>query len=454
MTDLLISGGTVVTPEESFEADVAVTDGTITGVGDETTFGSPTRRVDATGKVVVPGVVDPHVHINGPNSIEEYATGSAAAAVGGVTTVVTFAWQTRADLPGAASIPEAIERQRTAGADSRVDFGLHAVVTDEQLDGDEADAALAAGVPTFKLFTAYDFGVSNGGLEHALEVVGARDGVALVHTEDASVCEHRTEDLKAAESGDPGHYPASRPIHAEAMAADDAIRLARAAGCRYYGMHTSGGQSAAAIAAHVDDGSRVRAETCTHYLTLDESVYDASSMGTVATMAPPLREPSDADALAEALGRDILRVVSTDHVAFTREQKTVANWWDGEFGVNGLQWSLPVLHDAVVVNGPLTRSDLVRLTATNPAATFGFPQKGSLTPGTDADIVVFDPEATQTVDAAQNHSAADYSIYDGRTVQGRVDKTFVRGELVAEDGAPTATEGHGEYVARTPPTWG
>lgn len=453
MTDLLISGGTVATTEGTFTADVAVTDGTITGIGDEATFESPNRRVDATGRLVMPGVVDPHVHINGPNSTEEYTTGSAAAAVGGVTTVVTFAWQTRADLPEAASIPEAIERQRSAGTDSRIDFGLHAVVTDEQLDGDEADAALEAGVPSFKLFTAYDFGVSNGGLEHAFDVIGARDGVALVHTEDASVCEHRTEDLETAGAGDPSHYPTSRPAHAEAMAADGAIRLARAADCRYYGMHTSGEQSAEAIAAHVDDGSQVRAETCTHYLTLDESVYDASSMGTVATMAPPLREPGDADALVEALARDTLRVVSTDHVAFTRAQKTVENWWDGEFGVNGLQWSLPVLHDAVVVDGPLTHSDLVRLTAANPAETFGFPQKGSLTPGTDADIVVFDPEATQTVDAAQNHSVADYSIYEGRTIQGRVEKTFVRGELVAEDGSPTATEGYGEYVAREPPTW-
>lgn len=453
MTDLLIHDGRVVTANSVYDANVAVTDGVISGVGDAATFETADRRIDATGKLVMPGVVDPHVHINGPNSIDSYASGSAAAAVGGVTTVVTFAWQTREDDPEATTLLEAINRQRTAGRESRIDFGLHAVITSEDVGGDELDAAMAAGVPSFKLFTAYDFGVSNGGLERAFKRIAARNGVALVHTEDASVCECRTADLQAAGAGNPGQYPSSRPAHAEAMAADDAIQLARAANCKYYGMHTSGAVSLAAIRNHIYDGSRVRAETCPHYLTLDESIYDREVMGSTAMMAPPLRGPGDADSLFDALQRGELRVVSTDHVAFKRAQKLVEDWWDSEFGVNGLQWSLPVVHDEAVVERELNYSDLVRVMCTAPAETFGFPRKGTLAPGTDADIVIFDPEATQTVDPARNVSKADYSIYEGQTIQGRVEKTFVRGRLVADDGDPTTTEGHGEYVARDPPTW-
>lgn len=451
MTDLIITDGRVVTADRTFKADVAVTDGEITGVGDAEAFGPHDRRIDAADSLVLPGVVDPHVHINGPNSIEAYETGSAAAAAGGVTTFVTFAWQTRTDYPDTASIPEAIRRQQSAGTDSRVDFGLHAVITSEDVDEAAVDSAVDAGVPTFKLFTAYDFGVSNGGLERAFNIIGARDGVALVHTEDASVCDRRTADLQAAGAGEPHRYPESRPAHAEAMAADNAIRLAIAADCKYYGMHTSGAVSMSAITNHIDDGSRVRAETCTHYTTLDESVY--GELGAVAMMAPPLRRPRDADVLFDHLADGTLRVVSTDHVAFKRRQKDVEHWWDSEFGINGLQWSLPVFHDEAVVERDLTYPDLVRLMCTNPARTFGFPRKGSLTPGTDADIVIFDPEATQTVDAQRNFSKADYSTYDGRTVRGRVEKTLVRGRVVAEDGTPTATSGHGEFVEREPPTW-
>ncbi|ESS06355.1 MAG: dihydropyrimidinase, partial [uncultured archaeon A07HB70] len=450
MTDLIISGGRVVTSNRVFDADVAVTDGTITGIGDATAFEPADRRVDVTDRFVLPGVVDPHVHINGPNSVETYETGTAAAAVGGVTTCITFAWQTRSDRPEVESIPESIRWQREAGTDSRIDFGLHAVITSEDVAGDEVDAAIDAGVPSFKLFTAYDFGVSAGGIERAFEAIGARDGVALVHTEDASVCEARTEDLQnTSDGGNPDRYPESRPIHAEAMAADDAIRLAREADCRYYGMHTSGEMSADAIANHADD-SRVRAETCTHYLTLDESVY--GELGSVAMMAPPVRRPRDADVLFDRLKRDELQVVSTDHVAFERASKEVEDWWDSEFGVNSLRWSLPVFHDEAVVNREFTYPDLVRLMCTNPARTFGLPQKGSLTPGTDADIVIFDPNATQTVDAEESASIADYSIYQDRAVRGRVDKTFVRGRLVAEGGDPTATTGHGEYIQRGLPT--
>lgn len=453
MTDLLVHGGRVVTANGVYEADVAVTDGRISGVGSAAAFETPDRRIDATGKLVIPGVVDPHVHINGPNSIDSYATGSAAAAVGGVTTVVTFAWQTRDDYPDETTLPAAIERQRTAGRDSCVDFGLHAVITSEDVDGDELDEAVAAGVPSFELFTAYDFGVSTGGLERAFERIGARDGVALVHTEDASVCERRTAGLQAAGAGDPDRYPESRPAHAEAMAADGAIRLAKAADCKYYGMHTSGAASLAAIRTHADDGRRIRAETCPHYLILDESVYDRETMGNAATMAPPLRGPDDADALFAALRRGALQVVSTDHVAFKRRQKAVENWWDSEFGVNSLQWSLPVVHDEAVVERGLSYPDLVRVMCTVPAATFGFPEKGTLAPGTDADIVVFNPEATQEITTARNVSKSDYSIYDGRRVRGRVEKTLVRGQLVAEDREPTAAEDWGEYVARQPPTW-
>jgi dihydropyrimidinase len=220
----------------------------------------------------------------------------------------------------------------------------------------------------------------------------------------------------------------------------------------YYGFHTSCREVADVISEFQSDGSHIRGETCTHYTALSDDAYETK--GTMPIIAPPLRSDDDVDAMFEHLRSGSLSVVSTDHTAFSRERKDVENWWDCAFGANSLQHSLPVFHDVAVNERNHSYPFLVRVLCRNPARTFAFPEKGTLEVGTDADIVVFDPNREYTISADANRSRADYSIYEGRTVTGAVEKTLVRGKLVADQGSIVAEPGHGTFVRRETPEWG
>lgn len=452
--DALVAGGTVVTADGTVDAAVGIDDGTIVAVGDERALPPADRRYDADGNLVLPGVVDPHVHLAGYNSIDSYETGTKAAAAGGVTSVVNFAWQGWDDgeWDPDGTLAGAVERHRE-GAQPVVDYGIHPVITQEtEAVLDELSALVDQGLTSFKMFTTDDIRLSNGFIGEVFRRLADLGAVGMVHTEDFSVCEHRTEAVKTSAGGEePTAYPHSRPDYAEAMAAGSVARLAKAADAKYYGVHTTSEAAVDAIEAVQTDGSNVRAETCTHYTIYDELVYER--LGNSAIMSPPLRQQADIDALFDQLRDGALSVVSTDHVPLPEERKAGGPWWKSAFGVNSLQTSLPVFHDEAVTRRGLSYPTLVRLMCTNPARTFGLPKKGRIEPGADADIVVFDPDATHTISAEANQSNADYSIYEGREVTGRVEKTFVRGELVAADGDIVASPGHGQFIHRAVPAW-
>ena len=454
--DTVITGGTLVTPDSAFEGSLAIDDGTIVAVGDRGSLPDGDRVVDATGLLVLPGVVDPHVHIGSYLSKDSYETATRAAALGGVTTCVNFAPQAWVgemsiwDEPG--TLLEAIERQKRKGEGSLIDFGLHAIITREDRDVlAEIPEAIERGVTSFKMFTAYELGLSNGFMNSVLSEIAAHDAVGMFHTEDQSVCDHLVEKLKREGKRDPAEYPQSRPDYAEAMAAEDVLRMATEAGAKYYGVHTTCAKSADAIEAFQGDKRGVRAETCTHYTVLDETAYERQ--GTLPIIAPPLRTDGDREALFEHLRSGTLDVVSTDHVAFRKADKDVDAWWDSSFGTNGLQRSLPVFHHEAVNERGLSYPFLVRTMCANPASIFGLPNKGTLEPGTDADCVLFDPTETHTIDEADNASVADYSVYDGMEVTGRVKRTFLRGTEIAADGEITAPDGTGEFIERSIPEW-
>ena len=452
--DTLLAGGTVVTAAGTYDTAVGIDDGTIVGVGAERALPAADQRVDVDGSLVMPGVVDPHTHLYGYNSVDSYETGTAAAAAGGVTTLLTFAWQRWDDGEWAESgtLTEAVERHE-AGTEPLIDCGVHPVITEESAAVlDELADLVADGVTSFKMFTTDDIRLSNGFIGEVFRRLADLGAVGMVHTEEYSVCEQRTEAIKTEPDGDAtSAYPRSRPDYAEAMAAGSVARLAVAADAKYYAVHTTSKAAADALATLRTDGSNVRAETCTHYTVLDESAYER--LGNRSIMAPPLRTSADRDALFDRLRDGTLSVVSTDHVPLPTDRKEGGPWWESAFGVNSLQTSLPVFHDEAVVRRGLSYPTLVRLLCRTPADTFGLPQKGRLEPGADADLVVFDPEATHTISAADNHSRADYSVYEGREVTGRVEQTYVRGELVAEGGDVVAPTGHGTFLDRTVPTW-
>lgn len=453
--DLCIENGTCVTASRRFEADVAVDNGTIVAIGDGTRLPDAEETVDANGLLVMPGFIDPHVHIDDSASVDTYRTASAAAALGGITTVVDFAWQTEDNEPTnePRTMMDGIRRKQEKAEDSGsyVDYALHGSITvEDSAVLSELSDAVDAGVTSFKMFTAYEFGISNGFIRRALERIADLDAVGVFHTEDDEVCTDLVEQFKAEGRSDPTWYPRSRPDYAEAMAADDVLRLAKGAGAKYYGIHTSCRKSADVIHEHIEDRSQVRAETCTHYCALDDSVFE--EMGNLPLIAPPIRKPDDIEAMFEYLRRGTLSIISTDHAPHYHEEKQV-DWWDSPYGAGSLQVSVPVVHEVAINERDLSYSFLVAAMSTTPAETFGLDGKGTLEPGTDADLVLFDPDRQFTITADDNASNQDFSLYEGWDVTGAVVRTFVRGEEVAHDGEVVGESDHGRFVERSLPDW-
>lgn len=462
--DLKIVGGTLATANGVYDGGLAIQNEKITAIGNEDALPAAEQVLDLEGEIVLPGVVDPHVHIDGFNSIDSYRSGTSAAALGGVTSVINFAWQTwngtragnqRKVWEDSGSLCEAVDRQQQKATESGalVDYGLHATVTAEDTDVfDEFSQMIDQGVTSFKFFTAYDIALSNGFIQQAFERLADLGAIALVHPEDPSVCTTLTEDQRRAGNGSPTDYPSARPDYAEALAVSNTTTLAQETGCRYYAVHISSSKACSELVSAQQDGALIRGETCTHYISLTDDEYERQ--GTVAMQSPPLRTEHDIQRLFTALDQGELSVVSTDHVASTKASKSVSNWWECSFGINGLEFSLPVVYTEAVEKRGYPLPFLVRKMSANPARTFGLPDKGRLRVGVDADLVIFDPDETYSIDGDAATSKADYSVYDGREVTGRVKQTYVRGELIADEGNIVADPGYGSFLDREVPNWG
>jgi dihydropyrimidinase len=452
--DTVLTGGTVVTADSSFQADVAIDGEKICAVGNPETMPEADEVIDATDRLVMPGMLDAQTHVDDRSSLDTHREAGGAAAVGGITTYMDFSWMYvdhRRDKPPQ-SLMEGIDRKQRKAEESGaiVDWALHGGITREDLDVlSELEEAVESGVPSFKIFTT---SLSHGLTDRVLERVAELGGVCVFHTEDGSVCEYRTRQLKEEGTGEPGEYPNSKPDYAEAMAVDAVLRMAAEHGAKYFGIHTTSRAAADVIDRYRDDGSLVRAETCTHYTVYDDSAFE--EYGNLVKIAPPLRKPDDVEAMFEYLGKGTLDLVSTDHCSFKRREKEdVDNWWESPSGANQLQTSFPVYYDEAVNRRGYDPSFVVRTMSTNIAETYGMPNKGTLDPGTDADIVVFDPTETYTIDPADNVSESDFSIYEGREITGQVEQTFVRGELVAADGQVVGDPEHGQFIERDVPDW-
>jgi dihydropyrimidinase len=451
--DTVITGGTVVTATDQFEASVAIDGEAIVGVGSRSSLPDADNEVDASGKLVMPGLMDAQTHVHDRSSLDTHETAGAAAALGGITTYMDFSWMYRDHRRDnePLSLLEGIElKQEKAEGKALVDYTLHGGLTREDFDAvDDIEAAMERGVTSFKMFTT---SVSYGFVNEVLERLGELGGVGVFHLEDGSTTRRITERLKQEGKGEPKWYPHSRPDWTEAMAADSVLRMASEHDAKFFGIHTTSRKAADAIDRYREDGSRVRAETCTHYTIYDDSVFE--ERGNLVKIAPPIRKPDDVEAMFEYLESGTLDLISTDHCCFKRaEKQDVENWWDSPSGANQLQTSVPVFYDEAVNNRGYSPSFVVRTMSTNIADTYGMPDKGTLDPGTDADIVVFDPDATYEIDPANNASKSDFSIYEGREITGKVEKTFLRGSLVADDGEVVGEAGDGQFVAREVPNW-
>ena len=450
-----ITGGTCVTASERFAADVYVENGRIFALGRGLDL-PVDQTIDASGCLILPGGVDPHVHLDFPTlttkTADDTTSGTSSAARGGTTTIINFALQRGGEALGAT-----LERSLTnADGHAVIDYGFHVIVTDlpERRFG-ELDEIVKEGASSVKLFMAYpgELMVDDATLLTVMERVSQQGGLTMVHAENGPAIQVLIQRALAEGRTSPQWHGKTRPTILEAEAVHRAVVLAELTGSPAYFVHISCDEAAREVAMAKARGLPIFAETCPHYLTLDDSVYAGDDFDVAKyVMTPPLRPVHHQDALWHGIRRGDIDVISTDHCPFCMVGQKDAG--QGDFskipnGVGGVEHRLVLLYDRGVRQGEISLERLVSITATTPAKLFGlYPQKGTLAVGSDADIVVFDPNGTTMISVENSPTQVDYSIYEGRVCAGKVRHVFSRGQQVVADAVVVGRAGHGQFVAR------
>jgi dihydropyrimidinase len=454
--DTIIRGGLVVTAEKTRRVDIGVRGQKIVVLGRGLARKAPQASViDATDCYVIPGGIDAHVHLDlpvgGTVTADDFASGTRMAACGGVTTVLDFVTPAREE-----GLREAL-RARHAQAAGRacVDYGFHMSITNLERQASEMRAVVAAGIPTFKQYMVYDaLRSSDGEIYQALERLRDLGGRLMVHAESPEVLamlverHHRPALMRRRGAA---LHALSRPNVVEAEAVSRCLHWARATGGPLYFVHLSAAESVAVVRAAQADGADVLAETCAHYLVLDDRVF-AEPDGHLYATSPQVKKPRDRRRLWSGLADGTLGVVSTDTCSFTRAQK---NGWGGDWtqipmGVPGSETLLPIVYTLGVLRRRLTLNEFVAVCCENPARVMGlYPRKGTVQVGSDADLAVIHPTRRRTVDWRTLHSNCDWSPYLGRRLAGFPRDVLCRGVALVRDGAFVGPAGHGEYLKRS-----
>lgn len=450
---LLIHGGTVVTPETMLEADVLITGETIRAIGRDLTAvcADEGEVIDATGWLVLPGVIDPHAHIELDTGIyktpDSWFVESRAAAFGGVTTVIDFATQFKGQ-----TLPQAVEQRLREAAPSVIDYAFHVMVTDLP-PGQEDELGLLEelGTRSIKLYTTYrpNYYADDATLLRLLEAAGRYGLMTLVHCENDALVTAQTEALIAADERGWRYHALARPALAEQEAAARVLFLAREVNAPVVIAHNSSARTSALVAQARDAGQAAFCETAPQYLILDDRVYEGSEPWRY-ILQPPLRAPGEPEALWKMVAGGAVDMLMTDHCAYTREQKlAVDDFTQTPGGLPGIETLLPLTVTYGIGGGYLEWPDVARLLAANPARIYDlWPRKGALLPGSDADLVLYDPAYTGFLSAETLHSGAGYTPYEGLAVKGHVVATIRRGEVLVRDGVFLGAEGSGRFVPR------
>ncbi|MFW6207491.1 MAG: dihydropyrimidinase [Spirochaetota bacterium] len=468
MYDVVIKNGTVVNSDTSFAADVAVRGGKIVAVGrnlDQNPDGgaaSAARVVDAAGKLVIPGGVDSHVHLTldlGGDTVssDDFFTGTQAAAFGGTTTVVPFIHPEEGEGPRTSFE----RRQQEALGNVVVDYSWHMNIGPLAFEGEYrgreglrryVSESMALGIPSYKLYMAYGYQLSDVQLYAALEAVGAAGGLAVVHAENFDLISMLVQRAVEAGQRHPRWHEKTRPAEFEAEAASKVIAIARRLGVPMEIFHIGTDHVVDEIRRARRAGAAVYGETCPQYLFLNTDAFERPGVeAAYVVCAPPIRPEADRQAMWAAIAADDLQIVATDHCPFTHELK--ARGLGEGFskipgGVPSMEMRMAALYSGGVAAGHFSASRWVELCSTFPARLHGFDSKGVIAPGYDADIVLFDPRAEWTLRAADLHENCSWTPYEGLELTGKVDSTFVRGEAVVEKGVFVGRRGSGRFVER------
>jgi len=453
----LIKGGTVVTAGDTVQGDVLIDGETVATIGRELDV-AVDRVIDASDRYVMPGGIDAHTHMDmpfgGTFSADDFESGTAAAAWGGTTTIVDFAIQDLGE-----SLQAGFERwMAKAAGKAQVDYGFHVIVrqvNDQTLA--DMDALIGQGVTSFKLFMAYPgvFMLDDASIFRAMQRTSDNGGLIMMHAENGGAIDVLVRRYLQEGRTDPINHALTRPATMEGEATHRAIALARLAGVAVYIVHLSSRDALSAVVEARDRGAAAFAETCPQYLFLSQDDLARPDFeGAKYVCSPPLRPRDHQQDLWNGLVRDDLQIVSTDHCPFDyKDQKVLGR---GDFsripnGLPGVEDRYSVLFDGGVNAGRIGLNRFVELVATAPARMFGlYPQKGTIAPGSDADVVVFDPTAERTLSASTHHMRVDYNCFEGMRVRGKPEVVMQRGEVVIEGDRFYGRPGQGKFLKRGP----
>jgi dihydropyrimidinase len=458
---LLVKNGRVITASDDYVADVFCDNGTVVAIGKDLPSHrfQAERTIDATGKYVIPGGIDVHTHLNmpfgGTTSADDFESGTIAAAFGGTTSIVDFAIQYRGQ-----TMRHALDdwRKRADGK-AVIDYGFHMIVTELE------DAGLAEmdrmvrdeGITSFKLFMAYPgvFMVDDATIFRALRRTGDNGGLVCMHAENGGVIDELVKEALRKGETAPKYHALTRPPTAEGEATGRAIALSEMAGVPIYIVHLSAAHALEQVKEARDRGLPAYAETCPQYLFLSYDNYEEPDFGGAKyVMSPPLREKWHQDVLWKGLAKNDLQVISTDHCPFCMADQKILGKDDFSKipnGAPGIETRLTLVHDGGVRPGRITMNRFVEVCSTTPAKMFGlFPRKGTIAVGSDADIVVFDPNRKATLGVKTLHMKVDYNPYEGRVVEGCPSYVICGGAVVIDGDTFVGRKGGGRFLSRGP----
>jgi dihydropyrimidinase len=454
--DTVIQNGTIVTATDTYDGDIGISGDKITAIAQSLPIENATKVIDARGKLVMPGGIDVHTHLDmpfgGTTSADDFETGTIAAAHGGTTTLIDFAIQYKGQ-----TLRQAFDTwMKKADGKAATDYAFHCIITDlgdAQLD--EMGQLVREGVSSFKLFMAYPgvFMLDDASIFKAMSQAAKFGGLICMHAENGGAIDVIVKRALAEGKTAPKYHALTRPTTAEAEATGRAIALAEMAGAPVYIVHLSCNEALEKVREARDRGLPAYAETCPQYLYLSLENFEAPGFeGAKYVFTPPLREKWHQEKLWHGLAHDTLQVVSTDHCPFCfKEQKEMGK---GDFtkipnGGPGVENRMSLIYSGGVAGKRFSANRFVQLVSTAPAKLFGlYPKKGTIAVGSDADIVIFDPNEQQVISAKTHHMRVDYSMFEGIRVTGVAKTVLSRGRVVVDSGKFVGRAGAGEFIRR------
>ncbi|KAA2317225.1 dihydropyrimidinase [Pseudooceanicola sediminis] len=456
--DTVIHGGQIATADFLFDGDIGICDGRIAAVAERLSGG--TRRIDAGGRIVMPGGIEAHAHIaqesaTGLMTADDYYSGSVSAAFGGNSSFIPFAAQHRGQ-----SIEHVIETYDARAQRSVLDFSYHLIVSDptEEVLAEQLPRAFKRGITSFKVFTTYDALVlPDAAMLDILTVARAHGAITMVHAENDGMVKWMNKQLAQRGLSAPKYHPVSRPEIAEEEAINRMIALAKLADAPLFIVHVSTAGGAEIVRREKAAGVKLFAETCPQYLALTRDDLDRDGMeGAKYICSPPLRDHATQEALWAHARSGTFESVSSDHAPYRFDDTgKFANGAHAAYprianGMPGIAARLPYLFSEGVAKGRITLEQFVALSSTNAAKTFGCTTKGRIAPGMDADIAIWNPETRKTLRASDQHDNMDYSPFEGMEMTGAPEIVMNRGDCIVEHGVLKATEGRGRFIRRAP----